>query len=330
MMMTLSSAKVVFSGALVRGCLAFGVGVGLLAGTLAPQGAQAAAGAAALSAATGQSSGAGDQVVLVPHEAVYKMSLATVASSAGIVGAGGSIRYSFNDACDGWTVETHTDLTMLQTQGEPIRTAWDLLSWESKDGKSYRFHVRNMRNGEVIEAYEGEAELAEDGSGTAHFRLPESDPISFDLPPNTRLPVTHTHALLQQALRGKPFLSVPVFDGSAVQGAFLVSAVLGKTKVPPPHPIPMAAEPPAQVGPAADKGADKGASPTVDLSLLQEQAWPVTLAFFDPTTQAETPIFEVHLDYYRNGVTDSLLQDFGNFSLKGRLTSLKALPKPQC
>jgi hypothetical protein len=293
---------------------------------LAPGIADAAAGAAALSAATGQpASTASDPIVLAPHEATYKMSLATVASSAGIVGAGGSIRYSFNDTCDGWTVETHTDLTMLQTQGGPIKTAWDLLSWESKDGLSYRFHVRNMRNGEVIEAYEGEAELNQDGSGKAQFRLPDSEPVSFDLPANTRLPVAHTQALLLQAVRGKPFLSIPVFDGSAVQGAFLVSAVLGKMNASP-HPIPMAAEPQGQVGPAAEKSA----AATVDLSLLQQQSWPVTLAFFDPTSRAETPVFEVHLDYYRNGVTDSLLQDFGSFSLKGRLTSLKTLPKPQC
>ncbi len=301
--------------------VALGIGLTALFAPLPSQAAQAGSVGQTLIAATGHATlpsttpaMLGDQITLAPHQATYKMKLARVSSSAGIVGAGGTIRYAFNDSCDGWTVETHTELTMLQTQGGPVRTAWDLLSWESKDGKSYRFHVRNMRNGEVVEAYEGEAELNDDHSGTATFRLPEQETLTFDLPPNTLFPVNHTFALLRQASRGKAFLSEPVFDGSAVTGAFQVSAVLGKAKLPPDT---VASDPSAS-------------APVIDRSLLLAPSWPTTLAFFDLSEQGETPIFEVHLDYYANGATDSLLQDFGDFSLEGKLNSLKALPKPNC
>jgi hypothetical protein len=135
--------------------------------------------------------------------------------------------------------------------------------------------------------------------------------------------------LLQQAVHRKPFLSVPLFDGSAVMGTFQVSAVVGKVKLPPETSEPQPAEGGINGQTAAEGGKDDQTA-TIDQALLMAPSWPITLAFFDLSDQSETPIFQIHLDYYANGATDSLLQDFGDFALKGNLSSLKALPKPKC
>lgn len=282
---------------------------------------------------------------LVPHEAVYEMRLASVRGSAGIVGAGGTMRYVFSNSCDGWTVETRTDLTMLQTQGGPVQTSWDFLSWEDKDGKTYRFRVRNLRNGQVIESYDGEARMGEGGQGTAVFHLPGEDDQVFDLPAGTMFPTTHTAELIHRALKGGKFLAAPVFDGSAVQGAFEVTAALGNLKPSeqpaPPVPskpadkisalTPAPGTAPASTGaviPAEGKAGETG--PAVDPVLLATPSGPMTLAFFNMDSPGDMPDFEVRIRYHENGVADSLLQDFGDFSLRGTLVKLRALPKPDC
>lgn len=242
----------------------------------------------------------------VSHRASYTMRLATTRGSSGIVGAGGSMNYTFTNGCDGWTVETRTDLTMMQAQGGPLETSWDFLSWESKDGSSYRFRVRNTRNQMVVEAYDGTATVGADG-GKATFHLSEGEEKVIDLPAGTLLPTHHTQELVRTAMAGGAFLSAPVFDGSGIKGAYLVTAAIGR-QVPP------------------------GAPPTVDApDLLSDPAWPMTLAFFSPDTpNSETPDFEMSLHYHGNGVAENLLQDFGDFALRGILGKLEKLPPPEC
>lgn len=247
----------------------------------------------------------GQSAALISHAAEYDMQLASVRSSSGIVGAGGTMSYSFTDTCDGWAVETRTDLTMLQTQGGPVRTAWDFLSWESKDGTSYRFRVRNRRNGEVVEAYDGEARMAPGGAGTAVFHLPGQDEMVFDLDKGTLFPTAHTLALLRQAAGDTRFFSAPVFDGSSVKGAFTVTAAIGKRI-----------------------GAD--VTHVLANPLLDAPAWPMVLAFFPPDGDSNFPDFEVRIDYHANGVAENLLQDFGDFTLRGTLKDLKTLAPPKC
>lgn len=260
---------------------------------------------------------AAEAAALASHEASYDMRLTAVRSSAGVVGAGGTMNYTFTNGCDGWTVETRTELTLLESQGGPVQTSWDFLSWEDKNGRSYRFRVRNLRNGQVVESYDGEARLSESGRGTAVFHFPEEPDQEFELPVGTRFPTSHTLELLHRAKKGGRFYAVPIFDGSAVQGAFQVSAGMAAS-------IPGRPVDPALVAALPELPA------TVDPSLLRMPSWPMTLAFFDLDGAGDTPDFEVGLRYHENGVAEDILQDFGDFALRGSLTKLKALKKPEC
>lgn len=244
---------------------------------------------------------------LASHKAVYNMRLASAAPASGIVGAAGTMTYIFSNGCDGWTVETRTELTMLQTQGGPLETSWDFLSWESKDSTAYRFRVRNTRDGDVVEAYDGEARITRGEGGKAIFHLTEQDDKVIDLPTGVLFPTDHTQELVRRANRGQRFFAAPVFDGSGVKGAFTVTAAIG-------NPVP------------------ENASHAVDApDLLGGPAWPMTLAFFSPEEpDSDTPDFEVSLRYHANGVAENLVQDFGDFALRGILKELEKLPPPDC
>lgn len=244
---------------------------------------------------------------LAPHEAEYSMRLNSAKPSSGIVGANGVMRYTFSDSCDGWTVETHTELTLWQTSGGATSTVWDFVSWEAKDGSAYRFRVRNHRDGEIIDSYEGDARLGPDGVGSATFRDEGEDgeSVVFDLSSGTLFPTAHTESLIRQARDGKRFFARKVFDGSAIGEAVNVSAAIG----------------------ARFPGDSTSALPNL---LLNTPGWPVVLAFFTPDNASGTPDFEVTLRYHDNGVAESILQDFGDFTLRGTLTALRTPLAPKC
>lgn len=241
-------------------------------------------------------------IELVPHRAVYTMGLATMRSGSGLAGASGTMTYEFDDSCDGWVVENRIAIAYTYTEGGQALSTTDFLTWESKDGLKYRFRMRNTRDGQVTEEVEGTAELKGRGQGgVARFLRPE--PVTVPLPKGTMFPTDHTAHLLDAAKGGgKTFWKV-VFDGSGTEGPFEVSALIGK----------------AQPAPA-----------TAPHPLVASPSWPMRMAFFPVASRESAPEFEMALDYHPNGIAQEIRQSFKNFSLKGRLESIEALPKRGC
>lgn len=269
------------------------------------------------SASTAVGAEAASQGNLVPHEATYDMALSSSRSGSGVVGASGTMHYSFTDTCDGYAVNTRTLLSISYGVGTPVMTAWDFSTWESKDGTQYRFKVRNSRNGVLVETIDGRAEMpdgAEDGAaGLATFQQPSEH--SLDLAPGTMFPTEHTRFLLQQAAEGGTLINRMVFDGSGDRGPYEISALIGGPKTPA-----------LGVGPAkAAAGTER-----ITRALLEGPAWPMTMAFFPEGSADPMPEFQVALNYHGNGVAESVVQDFGDFTIDGTLTDLKPLDKPDC
>jgi len=245
-------------------------------------------------------------VDLAPHKAVYAMRLASAQGGSGIAGANGEMTYEFGDACDGWTVENRTVLNFAYNEGANVATVWDFSTWESKDGLRYRFRVRSTRDGEVTEEIDGSATLKGKGkSGVAIFTKPEA--LTLDLPEGTIFPTEHTVDLLKTAQDGKPMLAKVLFDGTSTDGPFDVTAFIGK--------------------PAA---ANDNSAPPLGSSLLTGPSWHMDLAFFPIKGQQASPDYEVGLRYQDNGIARDILQNFGNFTLRGQLDKVEALKKPEC
>lgn len=83
-----------------------------------------------------------------PHRAVYSMTLATAKNSSGVVAAHGALSFEWGDSCDGWTIEQRSKLQLVFAQNaEEVEITTNYITWESKDGTSYRFKVRKTKNG---------------------------------------------------------------------------------------------------------------------------------------------------------------------------------------
>ncbi|WP_020696289.1 EipB family protein [Reyranella massiliensis] len=244
---------------------------------------------------------------LVPHRATYDMKLSVARPNSGIVDVSGRMVLETVEACEGWEVKQRIQLRFLRSEGDEFVTDSSFTSYETKDGLALRFSVRNIQDQEIEEELRGNADLESlGGKGRANFTLPEVR--SFDLPAGTLFPTTHLSLVLRHARDGDKSASYSVFDGARLDGAFLVNAVISRS--------------PRQTGAPVVRG---------DVALMRNQpSWSVRFAFFAANDQGAHPEYELALDLLGNGVTRSMLLDYGDFAIDARLVQLQALPRPRC
>ncbi|SDG48873.1 EipB family protein [Roseospirillum parvum] len=239
----------------------------------------------------------------IPHQATYRMSLLRTQPGTGVNGVDGDMVYRLTDTCDGWAVESRTELTISGTTS--LHTRYSYLAWEARDGSRFTFRTHNQRNGRTVEAYEGEAERTDDGRLEAVFRSDGEVIRRLDLPADTLLPMAHAIALLRRAQDGERFFNAPLFDGSTPENRYQVGIGIGGRL-------------------AADLPGD------LDSPLLALPSWPINLAFFLDDKQNSVPRFEMTMRYHLNGVSQRLIQSYPEFTLKGTLSDLAPSPAPDC
>ena len=227
---------------------------------------------------------------LVDHRATYAMKMVRSSGQGGMSGARGAMVYEFRDTCDGWQVDTKVYLRLRSGRGPEMETVRLVSSWEAKDGSGFRFRVTEKTGGEVSEEIRGVAVTGEDG-GIAEYTRPKS--FTVKLPRDTVFPTAHLRSLIKTGSDGGKHLSRVVFDGGTLENPYVVGA---------------------QVRP-------RGAAPN---------AWRARMAYFPFNSRAQTPEFELGVDYGDDGVVQSVLQDFGDYQIEARITRLEKLDAPIC
>jgi hypothetical protein len=272
-------------------------------------------------------------VQIAAHRALYTMSLAHSKTDSGVTGAQGEMGYQWGETCDGWTVEQRYRLTINYAESQDVAIDSNFVTWESKDGLHYRFNQKETRNGTVDQEIRGSAQLDGPGKGgTVTFEKPQ--PQTMKLPPGALFPSTHTILLIQKAKAGEDFVARQVFDGATVEGAVLVSAVIGKKVEPNPA---AQSDPKADPEGAADvKGetdsSGKAASPDPSLHdpVLQRPGWRMRLAFFPSDPNSETPDYELGMLLLDNGISRDMTIDYGDYTINAKLSKIEPLGKPHC
>jgi len=250
--------------------------------------------------ATGQA----DAAEIMPHRALYTMSLGRASGDASVTGASGTMAYQWGESCDGWTIEQRYRLKMGYSESPDVSISSNFVTWEAKDGLKYRFNQKETRNGNENEEIRGTAKIDGAGkAGTVEFEKPEAK--NFPLPAGTLFPSAHTIHLIERAKAGDNFVSRHIFDGATVENAVLVSAVIGP-----------------KVEPDADAAKQ---SP-----LLDRPGWRVRLAFFPADPKAEKPDYELGMLLLDNGVSRDLVIDYGDYAIRAKLDDIEGLPKGGC
>jgi len=238
---------------------------------------------------------------LAPHHAVYKLSLNTD-KETGVMAATGTMTYDVLDTCTAWTTSQHLVIQMTDKDGKDVHMISDYATLESKDGTHLDFHTRQMTDQAVTEQLDGTAELDHSGGkGHADFTSPQK--TSVLLPLGTLLPMAHTGALVDAAMAGKKFLSVPLFDGTGADGAEDTFITIENWKKP---------------------SEQKWAS----LSPLAFGHFHI--AFFNRSNDSEMPTYEIGMQYFANGVADNLVMDFGDITMNGTLDQFEPRSAQHC
>ena len=248
-------------------------------------------------------------VPMAAHRASYNLVMDT-SRGGDVTNAAGTMQYELTDACEGWATRQRLALTLTNRDGQDIESVADYATFESKDGLSMRFRMRQTMDSAVTEQVEGTATLdAQGGPGTIHYTQPEDK--TMPLPAGTVFPMAHTEAIIAAAGAGKHFIALPIFDGTGDRGVQDSSVAI------------------------ASWGQPAGAAAAYP-ALADLASGRVRIAFFDREKAAGakekvagSPDYEVGMKYWANGVSDDLMMDFTDFVMRGKMAEFTLL-EPHC
>lgn len=239
-------------------------------------------------------------VPLLPHHAVYKLTLASSKGSKAPDDATGMIAYDFSgSACAGYKTVFQQVTSLQPPEGDARVSNTETTTVESGDAHSFDFDTRTTVNQGSPDTVKGEAVRASDGDLDVDLKAPEDAKV--DLKTEAMFPTEQLSRIIATASSGGKILATPVFDGSDTgRKIFSTLAVIGA-------PITAA---------APDKAAQVDA-------LKGLRRWPVTVSYFDQNQTDSPPAYVLSFELYENGVSRALKVDYGSFSLAGELVEFK-------
>lgn len=240
---------------------------------------------------------AASTVTLVPHRAVYDLTLDRADEKSGISGLTGRMVYEFNgSACEGYTTNFRF-VTRIDMEEQPQRvTDQQTTTFEGADGKNFRFVNKTFVDKELVKEVRGDAKL-EGGKTVVELSKPKENKLDLK---GTQFPTSHMEELIGKAEAGQKFYQTSLFDASEdADRVVATTVVVGKQQALP-----------------DDETKVMG-------KFSKEQVWPVTIAYFDDKEKQDgLPIYRINFKLYRNGITRDLTMDYGDFSMRGKLVKL--------
>ncbi|NJL08329.1 MAG: cell envelope integrity EipB family protein [Methylacidiphilales bacterium] len=254
--------------------------------------------------------GAEEAPAFIAHRAVYDLTLDRVAPKSAVQAAQGRIVYEFSgNACDGWVMSLRQVVQITTEKGEATVSDTLATSWEDAEGRTFRFANQNLIDRNLRDVSEGRAERAADGNVVVRTSKPAEG--QAELGSGMVFPTEHMRRLIEAARKGETILSVKVFDGTeSGRKVYDTMGVVGR----PIMPDTIAALEPAVQRP----------------ELKDTRRWPVTVSYFEAGSDEQTPIYTLTFELFENGVSRDLALDYGDFRLRGQMTSLDILPPTPC
>ena len=245
------------------------------------------------------------------HRAAYEITLAPEdtgkpGGAQAPIAATGLIAYEFRgSACEGYA-STFRQVTQLQrSEGDPIATDIQAVTFEDGDAKSLRFQIDTRSGGTAEPPVSGSAAHGDDGALNVELRKPTKQKVA--LGKDILFPTQHVEAIIAKAKEGVGTMEARVYDGSdSGHKVFATLTVIGK----------------ASIG----ANADTPTSPNLE----KVRRWPISVSYFDDATRDAPPEYVLSFDLYENGVSGSLKLDYGSFALRAKLTRIEWLPTSAC
>jgi hypothetical protein len=256
-----------------------------------------------------------DKVVLVPHRAIYDLTLAKSKGERGIDAVRGRILYDFSgNACEGYELQFR-QVSELDS-GEGKRAMSDLRSttWEDGEAKSFRFNSENLLDDKTADEVDGRAKR---DATAVKVDLTKPKGKVFTIPETAVFPTEHMRRIIIAAREGRSVLNFPVYDGSETgEKLYSTLTVIGKA-----------------IAPGEKPPSDAAAKVP---ALAQLTRWPVTISYFEQEstqkqqTGEQTPVYTISFEIYENGISRALRLAYPDFTIAGEMTSLEMKKEKPC
>ena len=151
-------------------------------------------------------------IVLVPHRAIYDLSLGATRGNAQIVGVRGRILYDFDgNACEGYSLQFRQVSELDCGEGKVSTSDLRSTTWEGGDAKSFKFTSENFVDENLVDF--GRRPCRARASATA-VNLVKPEHKALDIDAGVVFPTEHMVRVIEAARAGKTILDFPVYDGS--------------------------------------------------------------------------------------------------------------------
>ncbi len=252
-------------------------------------------------------------IVLVPHRAIYDLSLRETRGESQIVGVRGRILYDFDgNSCEGYSLEFRQVSELDTSEGKVSTSDLRSTTWEGADAKSYKFTSENFVDENLVDSVDGQAKH---GATETTVSLSKPEHKNLDFAPGVVFPTEHMVRVIAAAHAGKHILHFPVYDGSETgDKVFDTLTVIGQ-----------------KIAPGERQHNDAAAK---EPQLATVPRWPVTISYFERNEKSDsgeqTPDYAIGFELYENGISRALTLDYNDFVVSGTLTSLKIKKAKPC
>ncbi len=249
---------------------------------------------------------------LVPHRAVYDMSLDSSRPASGISGVKGRMVFEFaGSGCDGYTMNMRLVTRIEGSTGRSIVSDLRSSTWEQGAGERYRFNSSHYKGEKLDESTSGDAERS-GANDHVDIQVSVPKPKKLKVSGPVMFPTQHSLAILDSAKKGQSVLQTRIYDGSSKgDKVYSTTAFIGK-----------------RLKPGAKRHSKRVEN---DKALDVLESWPVSISYFETEEGSEeTPVYQLNFRMYNNGVSRDLVIDYGDFAIKGDLSSLEFMPLSKC
>jgi hypothetical protein len=255
----------------------------------------------------------GAPIALVPHRAIYDLSLGTTRGNSQLAGVRGRILYDFGGSvCQGYSLEFRQVSELDSGEGKVSTSDLRSTTWEGADARTFKFNSQNFVDENLVDSVDGHARR--EASKTA-VALEKPQQKSLSLAAGVVFPTEHMVRVIKAARAGQAVLSFPVYDGSETgDKVFDTLTVIG-------HEI--------QPG---ERNHDDAAGGEPKLASVPR--WPVTVSYFErgkaETNAEQLPAYAISFELYANGISRALALDYNTFVINGKLASIDIKDAKPC
>jgi hypothetical protein len=252
-------------------------------------------------------------MVLVPHRAVYDLSLGRARDTAQVAAVRGRILYDFDgNACEGYTLQFRQVSELDSGEGKVSTSDLRSSTWEGGDSKRFKFTSQNFLDQNLVDSVDGHAEH---GTGATAVNLAKPEQKALDIDAAVVFPTQHMVRVIEAARAGKTVLDFPIFDGSDTgDKVYNTLTVIGRKLT------------------ADDRKHDDAAA--AEPKLAEVPRWPITISYFEKSksqkSTEQTPVYAISFELYENGISRALSLDYNDFVVAGKLSSLEVKQAKPC